>query len=104
MRQSERIQKSSEELVRYGPPDLAILATNIVYATNVTPIEVKEGFPAELEDLLSKFATEMRASLGPVKVGNQPSSNRHRQRRTAADKRGQAAAGQDEDRETQSLK
>jgi hypothetical protein len=64
VRQSERIQKASEELVRYGPDNLAALGMRVAKAANVTPVRAKEDFPKELENILSEFATAMRTTLG----------------------------------------
>jgi hypothetical protein len=61
MTQAERVQKSSEKLVRYAPPDLANLAMQVASAALKTAVHMGEGgFPAELERAMNKFAEKMR--------------------------------------------
>jgi hypothetical protein len=74
VRQSERIQKASEELQRYGPDNLAALGIKVAQAANVTPVRVKEDFPKELENLLAEFATVMRTTLGRPAQARQTNS------------------------------
>jgi hypothetical protein len=61
MTQAERVQKASESLVRYAPPELSRIGMEVANAAVRASVDVgKDGFPEEMESLLTSFAAESR--------------------------------------------
>jgi hypothetical protein len=60
MEQCERVQKASQELVRYASPELANLAVQVSSAALKTAVHPGEGgYPVELETIMIAFAEKM---------------------------------------------